>query len=287
MSASGSWPISAGLDAHRLEQGAAHRRLVGALVLEQEVVVHVEQPRGVFGPLDVAADPVERLRDPAQHARRPRPQRSLLLLLLLLPSCMGSGPSAGAVVGAIGAPPGAERSGRVLPASVRVGEHPRVLRPAALAGVHDQAALRERDARQATGHHPDVAAVVHRERPEVEVARPHPAVDERRRGRERDRLLRDPAARVGADTWRGARRASLRWRAARSRARSRRSRRRACRPVGRRARRPTRTRRDRRAGTSRRWRGSAPRRGSTRSSRARTGRRPCRRPRRCPARSRS
>ena len=56
-----------GVGAHRVEQRAAHARLVGAPVFQQEVVVHVEQARGVFGPLDVAADPVQRLRDTAQH----------------------------------------------------------------------------------------------------------------------------------------------------------------------------------------------------------------------------
>ena len=80
--------------------------------------------------------------------------------------------------------------------SRRGGEHPRVLRPAALARVHDQAALRQRDPGQPAGHDPDPLAVVDRERPQVEVARAHRVVDVGRRGRQRDRLLRDPAARV-------------------------------------------------------------------------------------------
>ena len=184
--------------AHRLEQGTAHRRLVGALVLEQEVVVHVEQPRRVFGALDVATDPVERLRDPAQHARHALPQRVIAAAAVAAGCRARAAGRARARWWARWARPRAERSGRVLPASVPVGEHPRVLRPAALAGVHDQAAFRERDARQAARHDPDVAPVVHRERPEVEVARPHSAVDERGGRRE----PRSAAARSTRAGWR-------------------------------------------------------------------------------------
>ena len=66
----------------------------------------------------------------------------------------------------------------------------------------------QRDAGQPAGHDPDVAPVVHRERAQVEVARAHAAVDERRRGRQRDRLLRDPPARVGEHLHRAGRTSS-------------------------------------------------------------------------------
>ena len=76
-------------------------------------------------------------------------------------------------------------------------EHPGVLRSAALARVHDELALGQRDAGEAAGQHPDVLAVVDRERAQVGVARPHAVLDEGRDRRELHDRLRDPAARVG------------------------------------------------------------------------------------------
>ena len=76
-------------------------------------------------------------------------------------------------------------------------DHPGVLRSAALARVHDELALGQRDAGESARQHPDVLAVVHREGAKVGVARAHPVLDERRDGREHDDRLRDPAARVG------------------------------------------------------------------------------------------
>jgi hypothetical protein len=48
------------------------RAIVEALEIEQELEIDVEQPREVFGPLDVAAHPVERVRDPREHHGRLR-----------------------------------------------------------------------------------------------------------------------------------------------------------------------------------------------------------------------
>ena len=69
VAAFGSPPIASGSAPIASSSARAHRALVGATVLEQEVVVDVEQARGVLGPLDVAADPVQRLGDAAQHGR--------------------------------------------------------------------------------------------------------------------------------------------------------------------------------------------------------------------------
>ncbi len=79
----------------------------------------------------------------------------------------------------------------------RAADDPRVLRPAALAGVDHELALRQRHAGQTARQHPDVIAVVHREGTQVGVTRAHPVFDERRDGREHDHGLGDPAAGVG------------------------------------------------------------------------------------------
>ena len=77
------------------------------------------------------------------------------------------------------------------------------LRAAALRGVHHQLALGQRDPGQAAGQHPDRVAVVHRERPQVDVPWPHLVADQRRHRRQRDLPLRDPAARVRRGSSRG------------------------------------------------------------------------------------
>ena len=148
---------------HHVEQRAADRALVGAAVLEEEVVVHVEQARGVLGPLDVATDPVQRLGDATQHGRTS--------LSGLIAAAAAAGSPARAADRASGAAEciglGACRRhhrrhlGRRLCGHVTtvVGgrEHPRVLGATALAGVHDQAASGQRDPGEAAGHHPHVA----------------------------------------------------------------------------------------------------------------------------------
>ena len=53
--------------AHQREQVGAGAALVDPRVLDQALGVHVEDAGGVVGPFDVAADPEQRLRDPAQH----------------------------------------------------------------------------------------------------------------------------------------------------------------------------------------------------------------------------
>src|SRR5262249_29521022 len=52
---------------HRREQVPARRVLVAAAIVEQRVGVDVEDARGALHPLAVAAHPIERLRDPAEH----------------------------------------------------------------------------------------------------------------------------------------------------------------------------------------------------------------------------
>src|SRR5205823_4516304 len=53
--------------AHHVEQRPAGLLLIDPRILEEKVVVDVEDPGGVLGPLDVAADPEECLGDAAQH----------------------------------------------------------------------------------------------------------------------------------------------------------------------------------------------------------------------------
>ena len=249
--------------------------------------VHVEDARRALGPLGVAADPVQRLGDRGSaHAARPgrRAVSCCCCCCCCAAACWPTGGpgSGGCRVSRGGAAAGDVRfvddDGVVEPGR----EHPRVLRATALARVHDQAALRERDPRQP--------------------ARARPTRLRRRAAR--TDAGRGAAAPIAPSTYVGAvdsatgncaihaadrrdtRRASAREllvarRAARSRGRTRPIRRPASTRAGRAGRAPTRARRRRRGRRSRRCRGSASRRGSTRSSRARTGRSPCRRRRRC------
>src|ERR1700686_1399642 len=69
--------------------------------------------------------------------------------------------------------PVGDARGLVLDVRAVRSEHPGVLRPTALTRVHDEASLAQRDARETSGHDPDVFTVVERERPEIEVPRPH------------------------------------------------------------------------------------------------------------------
>ena len=79
-------------------------------------------------------------------------------------------------------------------------DDPRVLRAATLTRVHDELALRQRDPGESSREHPDILAVVDRERPQVGVPGTHPVLHERGDGREHDHRLRDPAARIGPQT---------------------------------------------------------------------------------------
>ena len=88
-------------------------------------------------------------------------------------------------------------------------QHPGILGPAALRAVDDQAALRQRDARQAAGHHHDLFAVED-ERPQIDVPAVEPAVHERRVPAQADRRLGDIPARVRLDLPRELRRAASR-----------------------------------------------------------------------------
>ena len=192
------------LDAHDRQQRPAGRLLVDAGVLEDQLGLDVEDPGGVLGALDVAADPEHRLRDPAQHRGSPS----------LRPCCCCS--ACGCCSRSTG-PLGISRApwccGAVVPRRAwrrlgvraalvrrrldrRAGQHPGVLGAAAARGVHDQLALGERDPGQAAGQHPDPVAVVDRERPQVDVPR-------RRAGRRRTSAPSRAARPAGRSTTRG------------------------------------------------------------------------------------
>src|SRR5580658_10953944 len=83
------------------------------------------------------------------------------------------------------------RRRRELP---RTGDDPRVLGPAPLARVDDEPALLQGDAGETAGKHPHLLAVVHGERPQVDVTSSHAFVHPGRRGRERNEPLGDPGA---------------------------------------------------------------------------------------------
>ena len=109
----------------------ARLAFVDLWVLDEVVEVHVEQAGGVLRPLDVAADPEQRLRSAAQHE---------LDLLLLLLGLLGRRSGVG----------GDRRDGAATTGGWAVAdrratdrrEHPGVLRAASLAGVDHQACPR-------------------------------------------------------------------------------------------------------------------------------------------------
>ena len=175
--------------------------LVDPRVLEQLVEVHVEDAGGVVGPLDVAADPEQRLGDAGSASAVP-PQMLLLLLLLLLAASVSSGPGSGA-----GESRGQRRrpAASSRPAPGRLGARRRrlstqvSLEPPPWLELTTRLALGQRDAGQAAGQHAHVVAVVDRERAQVDVPGREPVVDLRRHRRQLHDRLRDPAARVVAD----------------------------------------------------------------------------------------
>ena len=176
--------------AHGRHQRSAHDVLGSPGIIEQQREVDVEDAARVLGPLDIASDPVQRLRDAAQHGCPPA-----ACCLLLLPAAVDLHVDA-----VSGAGSGPWRSGGGTTERARdaplAGEHPGVLRAAALAGVDDQRALDERHPGQAAGQHPHVVAVVHGERPQVDVARGDAVADQRRDGRQLHHRLRDPSPRI-------------------------------------------------------------------------------------------
>ena len=158
--------------------------------VELEVEPDVEQPGDVLGPLDVAADPVEVLGDPAEHLRR---------------SSAASGAAGPGVGGA-------------------AAEDPGVLGPAPLRAVDHQAPPGQGHPGQAAGQDLDLLAVED-ERAEVDVPAFEVAVDERRVLAQADRRLGDVAPRVGLDLAARTPRAARPSRPGRSASRSRPSRR--------------------------------------------------------------
>ena len=191
-------------------------------VLDRELVVLGEQASRGLGALEVAADPVEGLGEPAQHggpAVGRDPCGSAAWTAAAGPPAdaaarrRGTGAwwRATALTGVPGSPAAAAMRGSPSPAPLALVEDPGVLGAAALRGVHDEAALGQRDAGEAAGQHVDLVAVVDGERAQVDVARLDGAVlHHRRAGRERDDRLRDPRPRVGLDR-RPRRRAAPRW----------------------------------------------------------------------------
>ena len=111
---------------HRREQRGADDVLGRPRVVEQQAEVDVEDAAGVLGPLDVAADPVQRLGD----AGSARGRRLLLLLLLLLLADLAVSigatrrPAARPCVGDGGAGRRAARRRRRSPASTQVSFEP-------------------------------------------------------------------------------------------------------------------------------------------------------------------
>src|SRR3546814_5663244 len=75
-------------------------------------------------------------------------------------------------------------------------QHPRILRPAALARIDHQRTLAHRDARQPARRDLDPLRRHQHEGAQVDVARREPSLGKDRHGRERQRRLRDILARV-------------------------------------------------------------------------------------------
>ena len=150
-------------------------------VLEQQAQVDVEDAAGVLGALDVAPDPVQRLGDAAQHAVTapaccccccccaagcPAAADSLSQLRPMRRCARGRGGRRGLRADAAATRP------RRSPASTQVSFEP----PPWLEFTTSEPS-RQRDPGQAAGQHPDVVAVVDRERAQVDV----PRRDRRRR----------------------------------------------------------------------------------------------------------
>ena len=173
-----------------------------------------------------------RCRRPARgsgpSSRAPRRCGSARLVLLTASDCCccsccwwwrswsSAGPnwSGTAAVGGAGSARGAPAPARSTPLGAASASDPRVLGAAALARVHDQAALGQGDPGEPAGQHPHLLAVVHREGAQVEVAgrsRPSTRVGAGREGHDR---LGDVAPGVDLDERRGRPRALRRWRRA-------------------------------------------------------------------------
>ena len=78
----------------------------------------------------------------------------------------------------------------------RWAEHPGVLAAATLAAVDDQLSLGQGHPGKPAGQHPDVLAIVDRERPKIDMAGLQAVLDQRWHGGQLDYRLRDPTARV-------------------------------------------------------------------------------------------
>src|SRR4029450_5889765 len=78
----------------------------------------------------------------------------------------------------------------------RWAEHPGVLASATLAAVDDQLSPGQGHPGKPAGQHPDVLAVVDRERPKIDMAGLQAVLDQRRHGGQLDDRLRGPTPRV-------------------------------------------------------------------------------------------
>ena len=173
-------------------------------VLEDQLGLHVEDPGGVLGALDVAADPEHRLRDPAQHPDR----RSAAAARPADCSSRSAGPLG--ISGAWWRRCGSGRLGRSRGRRARSARRPRHVRIAWVGPASTQVSLEPPPREEFTISSPSASAtrvrppgsthtrcaVVDRERPQVDVPR-------RRAGRRRTSAPSTAARPAGRSTTRG------------------------------------------------------------------------------------
>ena len=136
---------------------AGFRRLV-----EPQLQIDIDQPSGMLGALQVAAHPIQTVRDPGEHGgfavMVPVHRRD--------PSC---------------------------------AQHPGIFAAAALRRVHYQRSAPQRHARQPARHQRHVLAIQN-VRAQIDVPRLRFAIEEARRPRKTQRRLRDIVPRLGLDS---------------------------------------------------------------------------------------
>ena len=258
----------------RRRAGPADVGLADPGLREQQVHRDIEHPSDVLGPLHEAADPEQRLRDPAQHGASPPSQPVRVACCCCCWPCPCCGASAGTPTWSASPRCGGRAAlGGLRPCRRPPSTHVSFEPPPWLEFT-TRLPSTQRHPGQAAGKHPDSVAVVDRERPEVEVP-----------GHERHRRQGSGAVDSVTTGWaiqrrgsaidsRAASRADARSRPARSRGRSRPSRRPASAPARSRWSRLHRGTPAPRAGRSRRCAAAASRRGSSRRSSGRRRRPP-------------
>ena len=154
-----------------LSRSRARLLLVDERVLDEQLGLDVEDAGRDVGALDVPPDPEDRLRDPAQHDAHPLACCCCCWCLASVGPGVDVGERRALVGGTAGVGPDADRLDRRRRRLVALAHDPGVLGPAAAAAVHDELALGQGDPGQTAGQHPDVVAVVDRERSQVDVPR--------------------------------------------------------------------------------------------------------------------